>query len=106
MAGALIYEAALPTWLIVSVFGAGCGIAEIVISVGFTISAPETRQAEALSWQTSAGSIGQAAGAATTGALLPAGAVLGALPLALGLFAAAIAGVQIVRPHAAAQAGH
>ena len=104
MAGALIFEASLPTWLIVSVFGAGCGIAEIVISVGFTISAPETRQAEALSWQTSAGSIGQAAGAATTGALLPAGAVLGALPLVLGLFGAAIAGVQVVRPHAAAQA--
>jgi MFS family permease len=98
MAVAIEWEASLPTWLIVCVFGAGCGVAEIVISVGFTLSAPETRQAEALSWQTSAGSIGQAGGAALTGALLPAGAVLGFLPLALGLFAAAIAGVQTVRP--------
>jgi hypothetical protein len=76
-----------------------------VISVGFTISAPETRQAEALSWQTSAGSIGQAAGAAATGALLPLGAALGALPLVLGLLGAAAAGVQIVRPEAAARTG-
>jgi predicted MFS family arabinose efflux permease len=106
MTGALVWGASLPTWLIVSVFGAGCGIAEIVISVGFTISAPETRQAEALSWQTSAGSIGQAAGAAATGALVSAGMVLGALPLVIGLFAAAVAGVQIVRPRAAAQAEH
>jgi MFS family permease len=91
---------AVPLVVAVAAFGAGCGLIEIAINTR-VVSAADNQQAEAMSWRTNAGAVGQAAGAALVGLLVATDVRLSPVAIAALVVASTVFGVGMLRLRAA-----